>query len=46
MDHETLSLALGLTMASINGLYTKGQWQRAAEQTEKAVKTLRRDQCP
>ena len=46
MDHETLSLALGLTMASINGSYTNGQWQRAAEQIEKAVKTLRQDQCP
>jgi hypothetical protein len=44
MDHETLSLALGLTMASINGLYTKGQWQRAVGQIEKAVKTLRQDQ--
>jgi hypothetical protein len=30
MNHETLSLALALTMAGINGRHTKGEWQDRA----------------
>ena len=40
MSHETLSLALALTMAGINGAYSKGQWQASARSTEKAVEAL------
>jgi hypothetical protein len=41
MDHETLSLALALTMAAVNERYTKAQWQRAARSMEKAVAALK-----
>ena len=41
MDHETLSVALALTMAAMNERYTKVQWQRAAASMEKAVAGLR-----
>ena len=40
LDHETLSLALALTMAGINGRYSAAQWRKAAASTEKAVKVL------
>jgi hypothetical protein len=40
MDHETLSLALALTVAGINDAYTKTDWQRAARAMEQAVKAL------
>lgn len=40
MGHETLSVALALTMAGINGSYSKAEWQAAARSTEKAVKGL------
>jgi hypothetical protein len=40
MDHETLSLALALTMAGIHGRYSAAQWRKAAAATEKAVKSL------
>jgi hypothetical protein len=40
MSHETLSLALALTMAGINGSYSKAQWQASARSTEKAVEGL------
>lgn len=40
MDHETLSLALALTMAAANGRYSSAQWRKAAETTERAVKGL------
>lgn len=40
MDHETLSLALSLTMAGVNGRYTRAQWQTTAAATERAVKAL------
>ena len=40
MSHETLSVALALTMAGINGYYSKSQWQTSARSTEKAVKGL------
>src|SRR5687768_9539090 len=42
MTHETLSLALALTMAGINGAYGKSQWESAARATEKAVLRLRK----
>ena len=41
MDHETLSLALALTVAGINGRYSAAQWRKAAVTTEIAVKALR-----
>lgn len=41
MSHETLSLALALTMAGVNGLYTKSQWQAAARSMEKAVEAIK-----
>jgi hypothetical protein len=41
MDHETLSVALALTMAAMNERYTKVQWQRAAASMEKAVAGLK-----
>jgi len=40
LDHETLSLALALTMAGINGRYSAAQWRKAAAAMEKAVKSL------
>ena len=40
MSHETLSVALALTMAGINGSYSKSQWQTSVRSTEKAVKGL------
>lgn len=40
MDHETLSLALALTMAGVNGRYTPAQWRKAAAAAEKAVRAL------
>ena len=42
MNHETLSVALALTMAGINGSYSKRQWQWAARTTERAVVRLRK----
>ena len=41
MDHETLSVALALTMAAMNERDTKVQWQRAAASMEKAVAGLK-----
>ncbi|HUE46729.1 MAG TPA: hypothetical protein VMO81_10790 [Aestuariivirgaceae bacterium] len=41
MDHETLSLALALTVAGFNGRYSAAQWRKAAVTTEIAVKALR-----
>jgi hypothetical protein len=41
MDHETLSLALALTVAGINGRYSAAQWRKAAVTKEIAVKALR-----
>jgi hypothetical protein len=43
MSHETLSVALALTMAGINGSYSKSQWQTSARSTEKAVQGLATD---
>jgi hypothetical protein len=40
LDHETLSLALALTMAGINRRYGKEQWLKATEEMEEAVRTL------
>lgn len=40
MDHETLSLALALTMAGVNARYTPAQWRKAAAAAEKAVRAL------
>lgn len=42
MDHETLSVALALTMAGINERYTQAQWQKSAASMEKAVAALKR----
>jgi hypothetical protein len=42
MDLETLSVALALTMAGINGLYTRQQWLSAVAAMEKAVRALGR----
>lgn len=42
MDHETLSVALALTMAGVNGRYSDAQWRSAAAATEEAVRSLRR----
>ena len=42
MDHETMSVALALTMAAVNERYTAAQWQRAARSMEKAVAALRK----
>lgn len=42
LDHETLSVALALTMAGINERYTPAQWQKAAASMEKAVAALKR----
>ena len=42
MDHETLSLALALTMAGANGRYSSAQWKSTVAATEKAVKALRK----
>jgi hypothetical protein len=40
MSHETLSVALALTVAGIHGSYSKSQWQASARSTEKAVRRL------
>ena len=40
LDHETLSIALALTMAAVNERYTAAQWKRAARAMEKAVVAL------
>lgn len=40
MNHETLSMALALTMAGINGSYSRRQWQASARSTETAVRDL------
>jgi hypothetical protein len=40
MDHETLSLALSLTMAGVNERYSAAQWRKAVAAAEKAVKDL------
>lgn len=40
MSHETLSVALALTMAGINGSYSKSQWQASARSAERAVEGL------
>lgn len=40
IDHETLSLALALTMAGMNGRYSDAQWRKAAAAAEKAVSTI------
>ena len=40
LDHETLSLALALTMAGINRRYGKEQWLKATADMEEAVRTL------
>lgn len=37
LDHETLSVALALTMAAVNERYTAAQWKHAARAMEKAV---------
>lgn len=42
MDHETLSVALALTMAAVNERYSAAQWQKAAASMEKAVAALKR----
>lgn len=42
LDHETLSVALALTMAAMNERYTRVQWQKAAASMEKAVTALKR----
>jgi hypothetical protein len=42
MDHETLSVALALTMAAVNERYASAQWTRAARSIEKAVAALRK----
>jgi hypothetical protein len=42
MNHETLSLALALTMAGVNGSYPQSDWKAAVRATEKAVRTLRK----
>ena len=40
LDHETLSVALALTMAGLNGAYRRAQWTRAVRAAEKAVAAL------
>ena len=42
LDHETVSMALALTMAAVNERYTPLQWKRAAASMEKAVRSLKR----
>jgi hypothetical protein len=42
LDHETVSVAMALTMAAVNERYTAAQWKRAAASMEKAVTTLKR----
>src|SRR5690606_17832550 len=42
MDHETLSVAVALTMAGVTGRYSDAQWRSAAAATEEAVRSLRR----
>jgi hypothetical protein len=42
MSHETFSVAMALTMAGINGSYSRTQWLTAARSTEQAVKGLRK----
>lgn len=42
MDHETMSVALALTMAAVNERYTAAQWQKAARSMEKAVTALKK----
>lgn len=40
LDHETLSVALALTMAGLNGTYKRAEWTRAVRSAEKAVTAL------
>jgi hypothetical protein len=42
LDHETLSVAMALTMAAVNERYTATQWKRSAASMEKAVAALKR----
>ena len=42
MSHETLSVALALTMAGVNGSYLESDWKAAVRATEKAVRALRK----
>lgn len=42
LDHETVSVAMALTMAAVNERYTAAQWKRAAASMEKAVAALKR----
>src|SRR5688572_24399750 len=41
LDHETLSVALALTMAAVNERYTAARWKTAAASLEKAVVKLK-----
>ena len=40
LDHETLSVAMALTMAAVNERYSAAQWRRAAKSMETAVAAL------
>lgn len=42
LDHETLSVALALTMAAVNERYSAAQWRKSAASMEKAVAALRK----
>jgi hypothetical protein len=42
LDYETFSVALALTMAAMNGLYRKPDWQNAVKSMERAVAALAR----
>ena len=42
LDHETLSIAMALTMPAVNERYTAAQWRKAASTMEKAVAALKR----
>ncbi len=41
LDHETVSVAMALTMAAVNERYTAAQWRKAAASMEKAVVALK-----
>lgn len=42
LDHETLSVALALTMAGLNASYARAEWRRAVSAVERAVQALER----
>lgn len=42
MSHETLSVAMALAAAGINGSYSSSQWRAHTRLTERAVRSLKK----